>query len=111
MIASESMCPSAVREATGSAFTNIYAEGYPSTRMTTEEKDELMELKRQIPLYQRFADRRYYKGCEYVDFIEALAMLRLAKLFETPDYGAEKIFTNVQPLSGAAANNAVYEAF
>jgi len=111
MIASESICPEAVREVTGSVFTNIYAEGYPSLRMTTEEKDELTEFRRQLPLYRRYADRRYYKGCEYVDFVEALAMLRLAKLFETKDYGTDKIFTNVQPLSGAAANNAVYEAF
>lgn len=111
MIASESLCPEAVKETLASNFTNIYAEGYPSLRMTTEEKHELSEYRRQIPLFQRFYDRRYYKGCDYVDFVEALAMLRLAKLFETKEISSEKIFTNVQSLSGAAANNAVYEAF
>jgi glycine cleavage system T protein len=111
MIASESLCPKAVKETLASNFTNIYAEGYPSLRMTAEEKEELTEYRREIPLFQRFYDRRYYKGCDYVDFVEALAMLRLSKLFETKEISAEKIFTNVQSLSGAAANNAVYEAF
>ena len=38
MIASESICPPAVRWALGSVFTNIYAEGYPreESRKQTE---------------------------------------------------------------------------
>ena len=40
-IASESLCPKAVREAVGSPFSNLYAEGYPSTRMAVHERDLL----------------------------------------------------------------------
>jgi glycine hydroxymethyltransferase len=48
--------------------------------------------------------KRYYGGCEVVDEVERIAQARLLKLF-----GAE--FCNVQPHSGAAANQAVFEAF
>ncbi len=47
--------------------------------------------------------KRYYGGNEVVDQIESLAQERLEKLF-----GAE--FSNVQPHSGAQANQAVFEA-
>ena len=45
----------AVLEAQGSVLTNKYAEGYPG--------------------------KRYYGGCEYVDFSETLAIERAKKLF------------------------------
>lgn len=45
--------------------------------------------------------RRYYGGCEVVDQVETLAIERVKKLF-----GAE--FANVQPHSGAQANQAVF---
>jgi glycine hydroxymethyltransferase len=48
--------------------------------------------------------KRYYGGCHVVDKVELLAKERACKL-----YGAE--FCNVQPHSGAAANQAVFEAF
>jgi glycine hydroxymethyltransferase len=47
--------------------------------------------------------KRYYGGCEVVDEVEAIAIERACKLF-----GAE--FANVQPHSGAQANQAVFEA-
>ena len=47
--------------------------------------------------------KRYYGGCECVDIIEQLAIDRVCTLF-----GAK--FANVQPHSGASANNAVYFA-
>ncbi|TPW35295.1 serine hydroxymethyltransferase [Oecophyllibacter saccharovorans] len=47
--------------------------------------------------------RRYYGGCVEVDKVEALAIERLKKLF-----GAE--FANVQPHSGANANQAAFMA-
>ena len=47
LIASENFTSEAVLEATGSVFTNKYAEGYPG--------------------------RRYYGGCEYADVVENLA--------------------------------------
>ena len=55
LIASENFVSRAVLEATGSVFTNKYAEGYPG--------------------------RRYYGGCEFVDVVERLAIERAKKLF------------------------------
>lgn len=50
-----------------------------------------------------YPGRRYYGGCEYADVVETLAINRLKALF-----GAE--FANVQPHSGAQANQAVFLA-
>lgn len=47
-----------------------------------------------------YPGRRYYGGCEYVDVVETLAIERLTKLFDCS-------FANVQPHSGAQANQAV----
>lgn len=77
LIASENIVSEAVLAATGSILTNKYAEGY--------------------------SGRRYYGGCEYIDEIESLAVLRAKELF-----GAEA--ANVQPHSGAQANMAAYWA-
>lgn len=48
-----------------------------------------------------YTGKRYYGGCEYVDLVEMLAIERAKKLF-----GAS--FANVQPHSGAQANQAVF---
>jgi len=50
-----------------------------------------------------YPGKRYYGGCEYIDIIEQLAIDRAKQIF-----GAEHV--NVQPLSGAPANIAVYFA-
>ncbi len=55
LIASENYTSPAVMAASGSVFTNKYAEGYPK--------------------------KRYYGGCEYVDIAEELAIERAKKLF------------------------------
>ena len=55
LIASENITSRAVLEATGSVFTNKYAEGYPG--------------------------KRYYGGCDYADVVETLAIERAKKLF------------------------------
>ncbi|HHT74186.1 MAG TPA: serine hydroxymethyltransferase [Firmicutes bacterium] len=59
------------------------------------------------PLTNKYAEgypgRRYYGGCEYVDIVEDLARERAKALF-----GAEHV--NVQPHSGAQANQAVFFA-
>ena len=47
--------------------------------------------------------KRYYGGCEFVDKIETLAIERAKELFDCN-------FVNVQPHSGAQANQAVYLA-
>lgn len=51
-----------------------------------------------------YPNKRYYGGCENMDTVESLAIERLKKLF-----GAN--FVNVQPHSGATANQCVYFAF
>ena len=110
LIPSESTAPLAVREALGSAFQNIYAEGYPDeeTRWMTEE--ELLDYPRQLSAYRRYSDPRYYKGVEYADVVEALARRRCAEAFAANGIPADRLYVNVQPLSGAPANNAVYTA-
>jgi glycine hydroxymethyltransferase len=50
-----------------------------------------------------YPGRRYYGGCEYVDVAEQLAIDRATRLFECS-------FANVQPHSGAQANQAVFFA-
>src|ERR1700689_972279 len=55
LIASENFASEAVLQATGSVFTNKYAEGYPG--------------------------KRYYGGCEFTDVVETLARDRAKKLF------------------------------
>jgi glycine hydroxymethyltransferase len=110
LIPSESAAPQAVRRALGSIFQNIYAEGYPDPRTRTQTEAEILDYDEQLGYYRRYADPRYYKGVEYADMVEALARRRCAELFATPIIGPARIFVNVQPLSGAPANNAVYEA-
>jgi glycine hydroxymethyltransferase len=50
-----------------------------------------------------YPGKRYYGGCEFVDIAEQLAIDRLKKLFNAE-------FANVQPHSGAQANQAVFFA-
>lgn len=50
-----------------------------------------------------YPGRRYYGGCEHVDVVEKLAIERAKKLFGCS-------FANVQPHSGAQANQAVFLA-
>ena len=50
-----------------------------------------------------YSGRRYYGGCEYVDVVETLAIERAKKLFDCK-------FVNVQPHSGAQADQAVFLA-
>jgi glycine hydroxymethyltransferase len=48
-----------------------------------------------------YPGKRYYGGCEFVDVAEELAIERACKLFGCA-------FANVQPNSGAQANQAVF---
>jgi glycine hydroxymethyltransferase len=110
LIPSESTAPMAVREAMGSAFQNLYAEGYPDEETRWMSEDQILDYEERLAHYRRYADPRYYKGVEYADAIEALARRRCAEAFATPAFPADRLFINVQPLSGAPANNAVYTA-
>ncbi|MEO9255149.1 MAG: serine hydroxymethyltransferase, partial [Tepidiformaceae bacterium] len=81
LIASENYASAAVLEATGSVFTNKYAEGYPG--------------------------KRYYAGNQYSDKVETLAIDRAKAIFGTdhanvqPSSGAEAnmaaYFATIQP--------------
>ncbi len=110
MIASESYVPEAIREAEGSVFQNIYAEGYPHADMHAQSEAEIVDYERQLPFFRRSADRRYYKGVEYCNLIEALAQRRGAEVFCPANLTVDDLFLNVQPLAGAVANTAIYEA-
>ncbi|MBN1177687.1 MAG: glycine cleavage system aminomethyltransferase GcvT [Anaerolineae bacterium] len=110
LIPSESTAPAAVRTALGSVFQNVYAEGYPPLRMTRDSVERLEDAAWQLAFYRRYADRRFYKGVDYVNILESLAQRRCAQLFAHDDLRPEHIYVNVQPLSGAAANLAVYWA-
>jgi glycine hydroxymethyltransferase len=110
LIASESQAPLAVREALGSAFQNIYAEGYPDDDTRWMSEDEILNYPARLSNYRRNSDPRYYKGVEYADTVEALARRRAAEVFAANGYNPDQIYVNVQALSGGPANNAVYQA-
>lgn len=97
LIPSENYVSTAVLEAMGSVLTNKYSEGYPSfDGLNTWAEDKI--AREIIPNY------RYYGGQENIDRIERIAISRACKLF-----GADH--ANVQPHSGANANEAVYFAW
>lgn len=110
LIPSESSAPLAVREALSSAFQNIYAEGYPDEESRWLSEAEILDYERRLGHYRRESDPRYYKGVEYADAIEALARRRVAEAFAANGVSADQLYVNVQALSGAPANNAVYHA-
>ncbi len=110
LIPSESQAPLAVRQILASAFQNIYAEGYPDEETRWMSETELLDYATRLAHYRRYSDPRYYKGVEYADIAEALARRRCAETFAANGIGADDLFVNVQPLSGAPANNAVYHA-
>jgi glycine hydroxymethyltransferase len=77
LIASENYVSKDILEVMGSVLTNKYAEGYPQ--------------------------KRYYGGCENIDFLEQIAIDRVKTIFSAE-------YANVQPHSGSQANQAVYLA-
>lgn len=97
LIPSENYVSADVLEAMGSVLTNKYSEGYPSFEGVPgwDEKKIVDEI---LPNY------RYYGGQINVDRIERLAIDRACKLFYADH-------ANVQPHSGANANEAVYYAW
>jgi len=111
LIPSESLTAEPVREALGSVFSSVYAEGYPRKAMMRISGDRLADLDEQLASYRRYADRRFYKGAEFADLVESLAARRASEAFATDAFPADRIRANVQPLSGAAANLALYDAF
>jgi glycine hydroxymethyltransferase len=76
----------------------IASENYASPAVMTAQGTQLTNK-----YAEGYPGRRYYGGCEYVDIAEQLAIDRVRKLFH-----AEA--ANVQPHSGAQANQAVFFA-
>jgi len=111
LIPSESICCWPARRVLDTPFTNLYAEGYPPSENTKMSMEDLTDIPARLINYRRYGDRRFYKGNAYVNLIESLCRRRVAECFATKKTPADKIFSNVQPLSGAAANVAVFEAF
>lgn len=110
LIPSESSVPEAVRQALATPFHNIYAEGYPPEGMRWMDEQALLDYPARLAHYRRYSDPRYYKGVEYADVVESLARRRCAELFAAEGVSADDLYVNVQPLSGAPANNAIYHA-
>ncbi len=108
LVASESQAPDAVNDALASSFGNIYAEGYPREESRRQTQEEILDIEAELAHYRRYGDPRYYKGVEYADVLEALARRRAAELFAANGVSPDDLYINVQPLSGAPANNAVY---
>jgi glycine hydroxymethyltransferase len=107
-IPSQSYVPQAVRDALGTRFQNLYAEGYPPSKMVLENEEGLRDIAWHLANYRRYADRRFYKGKEYANILECLAQRKAAQIFATEDVSADQIYVNVQALSGTPANLGVY---
>lgn len=107
-IPSQSYVPQAVRDALGTRFQNLYAEGYPPSKMVLEDEEGLRDIAWHLANYRRYADRRFYKGKEYANILECLAQRKAAHLFATEEIPADQIHVNVQALSGTPANLGVY---
>src|SRR5512137_2954171 len=94
LIPSESQAPEAVREALGSVFQNIYAEGYPDPASRGLTEAQILDYEVQLATYRRSSDERYYKGVEYVDVVESLARRRAAEAFAANGIAPEAIYAN-----------------
>jgi len=97
LIPSENYVSTNVLTAMGSVLTNKYSEGYPNFE-GIDKWDEKEIATKILPNY------RYYGGQANVDRIERLAIDRACRLFHADH-------ANVQPHSGANANEAVYFAW
>lgn len=97
LIPSENYVSKEVLEAAGSILTNKYSEGYPNFE-GIPGWDEKKITEKILPNY------RYYGGQVNIDRIERLAIDRACRLFNADH-------ANVQPHSGANANEAVYFAW
>lgn len=110
LIPSESTIPYAVREALTSPFHNLYAEGYPPSHWRKLSEVDLLDVDARLAELRRNSGKRYYQGAEIADIVESLARRRVAERFATDKIKPNDLFVNVQPLSGAPANSAVYTA-
>ncbi|MEN9773146.1 MAG: hypothetical protein RL322_216 [Pseudomonadota bacterium] len=77
----------------------IASENYASPAVMAAQGSQLTNK-----YAEGYPGRRYYGGCEYVDVAEQLAIDRIREIYGAP-------CANVQPHSGAQANEAVFLAF
>ena len=99
LIPSENYVSADVLKAMGTVLTNKYSEGYPSFQdLENYNPADESNIVADLPNY------RYYGGQTNIDKIERLAIARAIKLFHADH-------ANVQPHSGANANEAVYFAW
>src|SRR3954462_10785712 len=77
----------------------IASENYASPAVMAAQGSQLTNK-----YAEGYPGKRYYGGCEFVDIAETLALNRIKELFGAPA-------ANVQPHSGAQANEAVFLAF
>ncbi len=107
LIPSENYVSPAVLAAMGTILTNKYSEGYPNFegvgagRADDPDFEEWPEDKIAAEILPNY---RYYGGQTNIDRIERLAIDRACRLFHADH-------ANVQPHSGANANEAVYFAW
>ena len=102
LIPSENYVSANVLKAAGSVLTNKYSEGYPSFEGI--EGDAKTFWNEDKIATEKLGNFRYYGGQDNIDKIERLAIARACKLFHADH-------ANVQPHSGANANEAVYWAW
>ena len=112
LIPSENYVSSNVLKAMGSILTNKYSEGYPSFEGLNWQEEDVKNRDHKTNFNwnedqiskQLLPNYRYYGGQTNIDRIERLAIERAMKLFHADH-------ANVQPHSGANANEAVYFAW
>ena len=107
LIPSENYVSADVLRAMGSILTNKYSEGYPhfdGTGCGRADDSSFEEWSEEEIADKILPDYRYYGGQTNIDRIERLAIDRACRLFHADH-------ANVQPHSGAQANNAVYFAW
>ena len=112
LIPSENYVSPAVLKAMGSVLTNKYSEGYPSFEglgwteddITKRDAAKNFDWSAEKISSEVLKNYRYYGGQRNVDRIERIAIERAMKLFHADH-------ANVQPHSGANANEAVYWAW
>jgi len=102
LIPSENYVSENVLKAAGSVLTNKYSEGYPSFEGISGDIKDFWPEDRIVE--NKLENYRYYGGQDNVDKIERLAISRACRLFHADH-------ANVQPHSGANANEAVYWAW
>ena len=107
LIPSENYVSSNVLSAMGSILTNKYSEGYPhfdGTGVDRANNPDFTEWDEPAIASKILPNYRYYGGQVNIDRIERLAIDRACRLFHADH-------ANVQPHSGANANEAVYFAW